>query len=279
MNLLLLGSKGMLGSEFTRILKSTDEEFIGLDIQDLDLTDREKVYEKITCLKPRIIINCAAFTDVDACESQKEKAFMLNEKVPYTLAEICKIIDACLIHFSTDFIFNGKKIEPYTEDDKADPINVYGYSKLKGENVIREILNKYFIVRTEWLYGKNGKNFIDMVIKLAKEQKYLEIVDDQVGSPTYAKDLAEIVLKLAGTTKYGFYNITNSGQCSRFEWAEEIIKFRNIEIEITPVKSTHFKVPALRPPYSVLSNEKFNSLGLGLMRGWRPALKDYIIGS
>jgi len=279
MKILLLGSKGMLGSEFSKTLKSSKEDYMGLDIEDLDLTNEEKLYDEIGKIKPKYILNCAAYTDVDKAEFESEKAFILNGLIPKYLADVSININACLIHFSSDFIFNGKSRVPYAEDNEPNPINAYGKSKLEGDKNIIKSLQKYFIIRTAWLYGKNGKNFVDTIIALSKTKKILKIVDDQIGSPTYAKDLACAVLKLIETDKYGIYNITNQGQCSRFEWVKEIIKIYNIKIDLINAKSSEFKVPSLRPSYSVLSNNKYNMLNLGIMRNWKIALKDYLIGS
>ena len=277
MKILVLGSKGMLGSDFCRELKRVKSDFIGWDIDDLDLTREKEAYKKLKSVNPNIIINCAGFTEVDGCESQSEKAFIVNGMIPYYLAKACFDMGSVLVHFSTDFIFDGRWSIPYKEVDLPNPISVYGSSKLEGERKIQEILEKYFIIRTAWLYGKNGRNFVEIILDMAKNKEELKIVVDQVGSPTHTVDLVRIALRLFETESYGLYNITNDGSCSRFEWTKKIIEIEKLNLNVIPCLSGVFPRPARRPAYSVLDNTKFNSLGIGKMENWKTALEKYLI--
>ncbi len=196
MKILLLGKNGMLGSQFLKILSgSSDFEMYAFSKDDLDITNKSDLDNILNKISPDFLINCAAYTAVDECETNKDLAFNINADAVKKMAEICDKKNICLIHFSTDYVFDGSKEQGYKENDIPSPINIYGESKLKGEKFITKNMSKYYIIRTSWLFGENGKNFVDTMIKLAKERPELNIVDDQIGSPTYTKDLAEAVSK------------------------------------------------------------------------------------
>lgn len=271
MQILILGAKGMLGTALAEELKDLNPICWGKD--DLDITKEDQVKEKIGKLKADIIINCAGYTDVDGCEKNKEVCFNVNSTSSLYLTNIAKDIDATLVYISTDYIFKGDKKEGYKEHEKYSPINIYGKSKAEGEKIILNRLKKYYIIRTSWLFGKNGKNFVDTIIKLAKEKPFLEVVNDQVGCPTYAKDLAKQIRFIIKTKPpFGIYHITNREPCSWFEFAKEIINQTKIEKNINPITSEKLKRAAKRPQCSILINTKLPNL-----RPWKEALKDYLI--
>ena len=270
MKVLITGSDGMLGSDLKEEFK--DFELFAFNKNKLDITKKEDVSAKIDEIKPEIVINCAAYTDVDNSEVNKEIALNVNANAVKYIAESCKKNDAKLVHFSTDYVFDGKNEAGYKEDDKKNPVGHYGYTKSLGEDHITSILDKYFIIRSSWLYGKNGKNFVKAIINKANEEE-IKVVDDQIGSPTYTKDLAKATKELI-TQKYdhGIYHITNSGNCSWFEFAKEILKNINSRAKVVPMKSEELKRPAKRPKCSILVNTKFkNKLPL-----WNDALKRYL---
>jgi dTDP-4-dehydrorhamnose reductase len=256
---LIIGSSGMLGSDLCK----TFPDAVKLTHHDLDITDREQVIESILKIKPDVVINAAAYTNVDGCEDNKELAFQVNGYGPGYIAEACARAGAKLVHFSTDYVFDGSKKE-YVESDIPDPINVYGDSKLLGEKKIIENMDDYRIVRISWLFGIHGKNFVETMLKLSGEMDTVKVVNDQFGKPTYTMDLASKVKEIIGLDP-GIYHITNDGICSWYEFASSIIN------NVIPCTSEEFPRKAKRPKYSVLVNTKAEP-----MRHWREALKDYL---
>jgi dTDP-4-dehydrorhamnose reductase len=255
---LILGAYGMLGSDLQRVF--TNSELRG---HDLDITDGGKVAALIKELNPGLVINAAAYTDVDGCEENRDYALAVNGESLAPLAQACENTGACLIHFSTDYVFEGTK-KAYDENEKPHPINVYGESKLLGEVNIRENMTNYRIIRTSWLFGRNGKNFVDTMIRLSAEMTQVRVVNDQFGKPTYTVDLAKKTQEIAGLDP-GIFHITNEGICSWFEFARAIIP------NVIPCSSSEYSRKAKRPAYSVLSNTKTNP-----MRHWKDALYDYL---
>jgi len=271
MKILILGYKGMLGHELVEEFKN-NHELVLWDREQIDISKKEDVIKKISVLCPDIVINSAAYTAVDEAESNKDLAYKVNGCAVGFLATACKEINALLVHFSTDYVFDGENHNGYKENHPYNPINMYGKSKALGEKMILDISPKYYIIRTAWLFGKNGKNFVETMLRLAKEKKDLKIVNDQFGNPTSAKDLAAEVRKLVESkNKFGIYHITNSGTCSWHEFAVKIFKLANLNPKIKPVESNEFPTPAKRPTYSMLINTKLPS-----MRKWEEALKDYL---
>lgn len=260
----------MLGSDLAEELKNYDP--ICWDIKDLDITKEGLVKEKITALKPDMIINCAAYTDVDGCETNKEICFDVNANALKYLAKTANQINAIMIHISTDYVFNGIKKEGYKEDEEVGPINEYGKSKAEGEENIIINTKKYYIIRTAWLFGKNGKNFVNTILKLAKEKPFLEVVNDQFACPTYTRDLAKQIKYIIRTKQpFGIYHVTNYGVCSWFEFAKEILNQARVNKKVRPINSEKLKRAAKRPKYSILVNTKLPNL-----RPWKEALKDYL---
>ena len=256
---LIIGSSGMLGSDLCKVFPDA----VKLTHRDLDITDREQVIESILKIKPDVVINAAAYTDVDGCEDNQELAFQINGHGPGYIAEACSIAGAKLVHFSTDYVFDGSKKE-YVESDTPNPINVYGYSKLLGENKIIENMNDYRIIQISWLFGIHGKNFVETMLRLSGEMDTVKVVNDQFGKPTYTMDLANKIKEIIELDP-GIYHITNDGVCSWYEFASSIID------NVTPCTSEEFPRKAKRPEYSVLVNTKTKP-----MRHWKEALKAYL---
>ena len=277
MKILITGANGLLGHELSSLLK--DHTLILFSHSQLDISDSESVNKQIDSSSPDIIINSAAYTQVDACETNYDLAFQSNAIGPKNLAIKCKQLGIPLIHISTDYVFEGneKKNSPLVEDDKLGPKTVYGKTKLEGEKMVQENCEKYFILRTAWLYGE-GKNFVKTMLSLSKKNKELKVVNDQIGSPTYAKDLAKAIKEIIEkkSDKYGIYHVTNKGEVSWYEFAKKIFEIKNIEIKVNPCTSEEFPRPAPRPHYSVLSNQKWIDAGFTPMRDYEEALNEYL---
>jgi len=277
----------MLGVDLYQALRE-EHEIVGLDTRDfpctlfppvnkVDITELEVIKELFSQLTPDFVIHTAAYTDVDGCEKNPDRAHRVNALGTRNIALICQEKNIPLVYVSTDFVFDGKKNCPYTELDETHPLNVYGRSKLAGENHIRSLLERYFIVRTSWLYGRHGKNFVETILKLAKEKEVLTVVGDQVGSPTYTKDLAQEMKKLVSGSSYGICHITNSGSCSWYDFAKEILKLAPIRgVKVKPITSKELNRPACRPQFSVLNSSSYRPGDENTMRPWKEALREYI---
>lgn len=294
--ILITGSSGMLGIDLYQQLKGSYEIY-GADLaargqgpkgtrfKKVNITERRQVATVLSKIKPDIVIHTAAYTDVDGCELDPKKAYSINSEGAKNIALACKTIDSVLVYISTDFVFDGRKKKPYKEMDKPNPLSVYAKSKLAGEKAVRKALKKYFILRTSWLYGRNGRNFVDTIIAKGKEGNALKVVDDQVGSPTYTKDLAKAIHALIDrvfapnaqrSMQYGIYHVTNSGSVSWFDYTKEILRLKKINIKVMPITSDQLDRPAKRPAMSVLDNSKFRVFTGCRMRKWQEALKDYV---
>jgi len=279
MRVVVIGANGQLGTDLVKVL--SDWDLVPLSHADLDICDFVYTRKVLEDAKPGIVINAAAFTRVDDCEEEVSKAFWVNGFAVRNLAEVCRDINCVLMHISTDYVFDGMKKAPYTENDPPNPLNVYGVSKLTGEFFVRNICPKHFIVRTSGLYGVAGSsgkggNFVEMMIRLAKEGKPIRVVNDQVLTPTYTKDLAEKIKELLQTEAYGLYHITNSGQCSWYEFASKIFELLGMKPDFGPTTSAEFGAKAKRPAYSVLAGERLQQLGLDYVRPWWQALAAYL---
>jgi len=271
MKILILGYKGMLGHELVKEFEN-NYELVLWDREQIDISEKEDVIKKVKNLNPDVVINAAAYTAVDEAESNKDLAYKVNGCAVGFLATVCKEVNALLVHFSTDYVFDGENHNGYKENHSYNPINTYGKSKALGEKMILDISPKYYIIRTAWLFGKNGKNFVETMLRLAKEKKDLKVVNDQFGNPTSAKDLAIAVRELIESqNKSGIYHFTNSGTCSWYEFAMKIFELSNLNPKVKPVASSEFPTPAKRPTYSMLINTKFSP-----MRKWEEALKEYL---
>jgi len=274
--ILILGAKGMLGGQ----LKRTFSKALGWDRQDIDITQNDDLRQKIKDLtvKPSVIINCVAYNNVDEAEQKKDLAFKLNFEVVGNLAEICRDLDITLVHFSTNYIFDGEKGE-YQEDDIPHPLSVYGESKFKGEQALQKTWHKFYLIRTAVLFGPPGesdlskKSFVEVMLNLSKENNVIKAVDNEINSLTYAVDLAEAVKKLILEKQpFGIYHITNSGQASWYDYAKEIFKILKKNVKLKPVLASALPRKALRPAKALLLNTKLPPLRL-----WREALKEFLI--
>jgi len=270
MKIFLVGNRGMLGSDLINELQKTKHKISSSNSDEIDITKKQDM-KKIKSKKPEILINCSAYTNVEKAEDKKEKAYAVNTEGVKNLVNICKEQNIPLIHISTDYVFNGKKGN-YDENDIKNPLNVYGKTKSDGEEIIIDNLEKYYIVRTSWLFGKNRKNFVETIINLCEEREEIKVVKDQFGRPTYTKDLSEGIINLIESKKpYGIYHLTNSGSCSWYEFAKEISELKNLECKISPCTSVEFPTKAKRPKSTILNNNKTKEL-----RPWKIALEDYL---
>ena len=275
MRIVVTGGNGMLGRDLCSIM-CEDNETIGLDLEDTDITQAEKIMSAILPLKPDIVIHAAAFTDVDGSEEEPEKAFLINEAGTANVVKACQEVGCPIVYLSTDFVFNGNKKGPYRETDKPDPLNVYGKSKLAGEKCVATLRN-FFIIRTAWLFGRWGRNFVTAILEKANTDNVLRVVDDQIGSPTYTVDLSRMLAELIQTTSFGIYHICNEGNCSRFDFAREIVNKANIKhVEISPIKSSDLPTAARRPANSALDNFNLRKKQFGNMRRWEVALEEFL---
>jgi len=282
--IVLVGAGGMLGN-MVAATAPPDIEIVEYDLPQMDIADISSVSTCLHQARPDYIINCAALTDVDGCESQKEQALAVNAEGPGHLATIAAEIGATLLHISTDFVFAGATETPYTETDIPEPLSVYGHSKHQGEmRVETSGLERYFILRTSWLYGPWGKNFVETIIRLAQERDVLKIVSDQVGTPTYSRDLAKAIWTLLDTDLYGTYHYSNEGQCSWYEFTAEIVRLlRQLEGDdclrvgsVEPIPGSEFPQAATRPPWSVMSKQKIkNKTGIYVPQ-WQESLARYL---
>lgn len=279
MTTLLIGAKGQLGAELQRAF--VDHDLVPLAHADLELTDRAKVWEALDTYRPGLILNTAAYHRVDECEDEPERAFAVNALAVRDLAMAAKGIGAVLVHFSTDYVFDGRQSRPYQEGDSPGPLSVYATSKLAGELFVRAVLDRYFLVRTCGLYGTAGSrgkggNFVETMLRLAREGREIRVVGDQVLTPTSAKELAKKVRQLVETERYGLYHITNSGECSWYRFASAIFELARLQARLSETTSAAYGARATRPAYSVLDNANLRSLGLDDLCHWRDALKEYL---
>jgi dTDP-4-dehydrorhamnose reductase len=273
MKILVLGKNGQVGSDLVRLLKNSNFEYVALDRTDIDLSNVEEIGIKLASYEFDILVNCAAYTQVDLAESEVELASKINAIAVGELAKACKAKSASLIHISTDYVFAGENNSPYLEDDATDPQSVYGSSKLQGEELALAINEKTWILRTAWVYGEAGSNFPKTIAKLLLAGKDLEVVDDQIGAPTWSQDIAKAILDLINKQpQFGIYNCTNAGEISWFEFAQTIASTLGIEIsKVKAVKSNTLTRPAKRPNYSVLSDKKWKQAGLQPLPNWKDA--------
>lgn len=288
MKLLITGCKGQLGNELTSILalgkseigtipeELKGAEVVAVDLDELDITDYNAVTELVLKEKPDVIINSAAMTNVDGCETLKEVAYKVNAAGVRNLAVAAETVGAKLVHVSTDYVFAGNGTQPYTEWDKTDPQSIYGKSKALGETYALSFCKKSFIVRTSWLYGYIGKNFVKTVRRVMREKGAMTVVNDQRGNPTNANDLAHHILKLCVTNEYGIYHCTGKGECTWFEFAKEIALLSGITGTVAPCTSEEYPSPVKRPAYSSLSHLALSCAVGDEMREWKVALKEYI---
>lgn len=277
MKVVVTGAKGQLGIDLVDLLSDRGYEVYGYGREELDITNFDQVHQVISKVKPDVVIHAAAYTKVDLAESEPDQAFFINAYGTRNVAVVSEVVGAKLVYISTDYVFDGMATTPYNEFAPTNPLSVYGKSKLAGEQFVRDLHSKFFIVRTSWVYGKHGNNFVKTMLKLAKERDELMVVNDQIGCPTYTVDLANCILELIQTEKYGVYHVSNSGYCSWYEFAKAIFEEAGIEVKVNPCTTKEFPRPAPRPMYSVFEHMALRLNGFSEMREWREALKDFII--
>ncbi len=277
MKLLIIGYKGMLGSDLYEMSNGV-YEVIGVDSKELDITNLEMTINKVKEINPDVIINCAAYTNVDGCEENQDTAYSVNGLGIRNIAIAgSKLkIHPKIVHISTDYVFDGEGNEDLKEYDLVNPLSVYGKSKLMGEEMLKSFSDKYFILRTQWLYGKNGNNFVKTMLKLASERDSLMVVDDQVGCPTYTKDLCKAILEVIETENYGIYHVSNSEKTSWYGFAKDIFEISNVIINVKPCTTDEFPRPAHRPKYSVMDNSMLRINGFTTLRNYKEALEEYL---
>jgi len=281
---IVTGANGQLGTDLCKVLQQF--EVIPLTHKDIEISDMNSVKQVFSKYKPDIIINTAAYVRVDDCETNQDKAFLINALGARNVAVVAQELGSKLIHLSTDYVFGGEtqpRTTSYNEFDTPVPLSIYGKSKLAGENLIRHLCHRHFIIRTSGLFGiagasGKGGNFVETMLKLAQEQNELKVVNDQIFSPTYTKDLAQKIAQLIETEYYGIFHITNKGSCSWYEFAREILGLAGLRTCLIPITSNEYPQEAKRPRYSVLDNYHLRLSGMDDMRTWQETLKDYMIG-
>jgi dTDP-4-dehydrorhamnose reductase len=276
MKALVTGSAGMLAKDLIPCFQNQGYEVIAPPEEKLDITNLDVVKNAVDTFKPELIVNCAAYTNVDLAEKQEYQALIVNGLAVQNLCILCQQHDIPLVHFSTDYVFDGTKASPYTIYDSTNPINAYGRSKLMGEKYILWLLKKFYLIRTSWLFGLHGKNFIETMLEIGQKQKQVSVVTDQKGCPTWTRHLAEATASLIQTGRYGLYHVTNSEPTTWFDFTKEIFRLSNINTEGMPVTTEHFPRPARRPKNSVLDMFPLKDILGKEMPLWKEALKEYI---
>ena len=279
MKVLVTGVKGQLGFDLMNELKKRGHQAVGVDVEEMDITDEVAVNKIIKEINPDVVIHCAAWTAVDAAEDEENvpKVMAVNATGTENIAKVCNEINCKMVYISTDYVFNGEGLRPWEPDDHREPLNVYGLTKYEGEIAVEQNLEKYFIVRIAWVFGVNGKNFIKTMLRLGQERGAVSVVNDQIGSPTYTYDLSKLLVAMIQTDKYGRYHATNEGLCSWYEFACEIFRQAGMdEVKVTPVDSSAFPVKAKRPSNSRLNKEKLTEKGFERLPAWQDALGRYL---
>ncbi len=276
MRVLVTGVKGQLGYDVVNECKKQGIDPVGVDIEEMDITDEAAVRKVITESNVEAVIHCAAYTAVDAAEDNVDLCRKVNAGGTENIAKVCKELDLKMMYISTDYVFDGQGERPWQPDDERHPLNVYGQTKCEGEYAVEKYLDKYFIVRIAWVFGVNGKNFIKTMLRLGKERGAVSVVNDQIGSPTYTFDLAVLLVDMIQTEKYGRYHATNEGLCSWYEFACEIFQQAGMDVTVTPVSSDQFPAKAKRPSNSRMSKDKLEENGFNRLPTWQDALSRYL---
>lgn len=277
MRVLVTGVKGQLGYDVVNELKKRGMEAIGVDIEEMDITDAASVNQVIRAAAPEAVIHCAAYTAVDAAEENEAVCRRVNADGPRNIAKVCRDLDIKMLYISTDYVFDGQGEKPWEPEDACAPQGVYGKTKYEGELAVKELLEKYFIVRISWVYGVNGKNFVKTMLNLSKTHDRLTVVNDQFGSPTYTPDLAKLLVDMVQTERYGIYHASNEGICSWYEFACTIFEAAGIKMEVVPVTTAEYGAKAPRPFNSRMSKEKLVEKGFEKLPAWQDALERYLV--
>lgn len=276
MRVFVTGVKGQLGYDIMNELEKQGLEGIGVDIDEMDITDADQVNKVIKEAAPDAVIHCAAYTAVDAAEDNEEICRKVNAQGTENIAKVCEELDIKMMYISTDYVFNGQGERPWEPDDEREPLNVYGQTKYEGELAIEEHVKKFFTVRIAWVFGVNGKNFIKTMLNLGKTHDHLTVVNDQTGSPTYTYDLARLLVDMIQTDKYGRYHATNEGLCTWYEFACEIFKQAGMDVSVAPVSSDEYPAKAKRPSNSRMDKSKLTANGFQPLPTWQDALSRYL---
>jgi dTDP-4-dehydrorhamnose reductase len=276
MKVLVTGFKGQLGFDVVKVLKERNIECLGVDIDDFDITDAKATSQYIRNYAPDAVIHCSAYTAVDKAEEELELCCKVNVGGPRNIAAACKEIDSKMIYISTDYVFPGTGGKPYETDDPTGPLGAYGQTKLDGEFAVKETLSRFFIVRISWVFGINGNNFVKTMLRLGKERTEINVVCDQIGSPTYTADLAPLLCDMVFTEKYGTYHATNEGYCSWAAFTEEIFKLAGYTTKVIPVPTSEYPTKAKRPQNSRMSKNSLDRAGFKRLPSWQDAVSRYI---
>lgn len=276
MKVLVTGVKGQLGYDVVNELEKRGHTAIGVDVEEMDITDAKKVEEVISKANPEAVIHCAAYTAVDAAEDNEEICRKVNAEGTENIAKVCNKMNIKMMYISTDYVFDGEGENYWEPDEKRQPLNVYGQTKYEGELAVENNVEKFFIVRIAWVFGVNGKNFIKTMLNLGKTRDELSVVNDQIGSPTYTYDLARLLVDMIETEKYGRYHATNEGLCTWYEFAKEIFRQAGMDVKVNPVSSDEFPAKAKRPHNSRMSKEKLEENGFERLPAWEDALARYL---
>lgn len=276
MKVLVTGSDGQLGSALIHELKKRNIDFFAANRKNMDLDDEIVTKDVIRDFAPDIVYHCAAYTNVEKAELEKELCFKINVFSTKIISQVCSEIGCKFVYISTDFVFDGKNNQPYNPQDNPNPINYYGQTKFQGEQEVTKLLKRYFIIRTSWVFGEFGNNFVSKMLKLSENQSELKIVSDEYGSPTYTKDLAISLMNLLESNSFGIYHLCNEGHCSRYDFAIEIFKTNKVQIELTPIKANYFDSNVNRPKYTVLNQNMNPDSLIKINRTWQEALHDFL---
>lgn len=278
MRTLILGNKGQLGRDLERLFAGAGD-VLGLDLPEVDIADETQLAQILGDSRPDVVLNAAAYTDVEAAESHFEEAMRVNALGPRVLGRLCAQQEIPVVHYSTDYVFPERTSGAWSEDDPVDPdvaLNAYGRSKALGETALRAETDRYYILRTAWLFGPGGNNFVEKILRAAAAQPELRVVDDETGCPTHTWDLAEATLKLIRTGQYGVYHVVNGGECSRYAYAKEILRQAGIDVPVRPCSSSEFPTAARRAKRSVLSTARYEAVTGSRMRRWQETLAHYL---
>ena len=278
MKILVTGATGMLGQDVLRVLREQRHECLGVGSADFDLQDMAAVRAAVTAFSPDAIVHCAAYTAVDKAESEPARCASVNGLGTLNIARAALAVDARLLHVSTDYVFDGSGETPWEEYDRPRPLNVYGLSKLQAEEAVRSLVPKHFILRTSWVFGHGGGNFVETIRRLGKEKSSISVVDDQIGSPTYSVDLARLIAQMIVTDRYGTYHGTNEGFCSFADFARMILRAEGSRCRVNPIPSSQYPSAARRPLNSRLSKRSLDEGGFSRLPIWEDALRRYIVG-
>lgn len=277
MKILVTGAGGQLGYDVCSFLAGRNVEYRGVDIAEFDITDAQAVRSYIKTYNPNGVIHCSAWTAVDQAEETPEECRTVNVEGTRNIAMVCKELGAKMLYISTDYVFPGNGEQFYEPNDPTGPLSVYGRTKLEGELVVQNLLEQYFIVRTSWVFGRNGNNFVKTMLQLAETRMEVSVVQDQIGSPTYTADLAPLLYEMIASEKYGIYHATNEGVCSWAEFAEEIFRLVGKNVRVNAISTSEYPTKAVRPLNSRMSKDKLEQMGFFRLQNWQDALKRYLI--